>query len=67
MTDMSGLQVACQIRQLNRSIPIIILSAYIELLDESVGLVDFWIRKGEQTPKYLLSRLSQLLDKQQQA
>jgi CheY-like chemotaxis protein len=62
MTDMSGLQVARQIRQLNRSIPIIILSAYIELLDESVGLVDLWIRKGEKTPKYLLSRLSQLLD-----
>src|SRR5260370_23477305 len=40
MTDMSGLQVARQIRKLNRAVPIIILSAYIELLDESLGLVD---------------------------
>ena len=47
MKDMSGLQVARQMRQLNRTVPIIILSAYIELLDESVGLVDVWIRKGE--------------------
>lgn len=62
MNDMSGLQVARKIRQLNRSVPIIILSAYIELLDESVGLVDVWIRKGERTPKYILNRLSELLD-----
>jgi CheY-like chemotaxis protein len=62
MNDMSGLQVARKIRQLNRSVPIIILSAYIELLDESVGLVDIWIRKGERTPKYILNRLSELLD-----
>jgi CheY-like chemotaxis protein len=62
MTDMSGLQVARQIRKLNRSVPIIILSAYIELLDESLGLVDVWIRKGEQDPKYLLTRLAELLN-----
>src|SRR5436309_5708242 len=62
MNDMSGLQVARQMRQLNRTVPIIILSSYIELLDESVGLVDVWIRKGERTPKYMLNRLSELLD-----
>lgn len=62
MTDMSGLQVAREIRKLNRLVPIIILSAYIELLDESLGLADVWIRKGEQNPKYLLARLAQLLD-----
>ena len=67
MTDMSGLQVARQIRQLNRSVPIIILSAYIELLDESLGLVDVWIRKGEQTPQYLLDRLAQLLNAHSEA
>src|SRR6266480_6790123 len=61
MNDMSGLQVARQMRQLNRTVPIIILSAYIELLDESVGLVDVWIRKGEHHPKYLLERLAGLV------
>ena len=61
MNDMSGLQVARQMRQLNRTVPIIILSAYIELLDESVGLVDVWIRKGEHHPEYLLERLARLV------
>src|SRR2546426_8062014 len=61
MADMNGLQVAREIRKLNPSIPIIILSAYGELLDESLGLADLWIRKGEEDPQYLLTRLDQLL------
>jgi CheY-like chemotaxis protein len=64
MNDMTGLEVARAIRRQNRSVPIIIHSAYIELLDESLGLVDVWIRKGEQNPKYLLGRLAQLLRSQ---
>jgi CheY-like chemotaxis protein len=61
MADMNGLQVAREIRKLNPSVPIIILSAYGELLDESLGLADIWIRKGEEDPQYLLNRLEQLL------
>jgi CheY-like chemotaxis protein len=61
MADMNGLQVAREIRKLNPSIPIIILSAYGELLDESLGLADIWIRKGEEDPQYLLERLDLLL------
>lgn len=61
MADMNGLQVAREIRKLDPTIPIIILSAYGELLDESLGLADLWIRKGEEDPQYLLSRLEQLL------
>jgi two-component system, OmpR family, response regulator CpxR len=61
MADMNGLQVAREIRKLNPSIPIIILSAYGELLDESLGLADLWITKGEEDPQYLLNRLDQLL------
>lgn len=61
MADMNGLQVAREIRKLNPSVPIIILSAYGELLDESLGLADLWIRKGEEDPQYLLNRLDQLL------
>jgi len=62
MMDMSGLKLAQQIRQLSRSVPIIMLSSHIELLDESLGLVDVWIRKGERSPRYLLKRLAELLD-----
>jgi CheY-like chemotaxis protein len=61
MADMNGMQVARQIRKLNPSIPIIILSAYGELLDESLGIADIWIRKGEEDPQYLIARLDELL------
>lgn len=61
MADMNGMQVAREIRKLNSGIPIIILSAYGELLDESLGVADLWIRKGEEDPQYLLARLKELL------
>ena len=48
MADMNGMQVAREIRRLNPAVPIIILSAYGELLDESLGIADIWIRKGEE-------------------
>ena len=62
MADMNGLQVAREIRKINPAIPIIILSAYGELLDESLGIADLWIRKGEEDPQFLLQRLEQLLN-----
>lgn len=61
MADMNGMQVAREIRKLNPAVPIIILSAYGELLDESLGIADLWIRKGEEDPQYLLTRLEELL------
>jgi CheY-like chemotaxis protein len=61
MADMNGMQVAREIRKLNPAVPIIILSAYGELLDESLGIADIWIRKGEEDPQYLLARLQELL------
>ena len=61
MADMNGMQVAREIRKLDPSVPIIILSAYGELLDESLGIADLWIRKGEEDPQYLLARLDELL------
>jgi DNA-binding response OmpR family regulator len=61
MADMNGMQVAREIRKLNSTVPIIILSAYGELLDESLGIADLWIRKGEEEPQFLLNRLDELL------
>ena len=61
MADMNGMQVAREIRKINPKVPIIILSAYGELLDESLGVADLWIRKGEEDPQYLLSCLEDLL------
>jgi CheY-like chemotaxis protein len=61
MADMNGLETARQIRKLRPKVPIIILSAYGELLDESLGVADLWIRKGEGKPEDLLARLARLL------
>lgn len=61
MADMNGLRVAREIRKLDPRVPIIILSAYEELLDESVGVADMWIRKGQTGPQFLLDRLRELL------
>jgi DNA-binding response OmpR family regulator len=61
MADMNGMQVAREIRKIKPEVPIIILSAYGELLDESLGIADLWIRKGEEDPQFLLARLEELL------
>jgi len=61
MADMNGMQVARELRRINPAVPIIILSAYGELLDESLGIADIWIRKGEEDPQFLLARLDELL------
>ena len=66
MADMNGLAVARELRRLNRQTPIIVLSAYLPILDEAVGLADLWVRKGEENPEFLLARLRELLDKRRQ-
>jgi len=63
MADMNGLAVAKELRRLNRNTPIIVLSAYVPILDEAVGLADLWVRKGEENPEFLLAKLRELLDK----
>lgn len=62
MAGMNGMQVAREIRRLDAKVPIIILSAYGELLDESLGIANLWIRKGEEDPQFLLDRLDDLLN-----
>ena len=55
---------ARELKRLSPSTPIVILSAYASLPGETLGLADLWIRKGEDDPQYLLSKLKQLLDEQ---
>lgn len=62
MDEMNGLQVAREIRKLNPATPIIILSGYDELLDESIGVADLWLRKGEES-QLLLKRLEEVLNR----
>ncbi len=62
MSGMNGIAVARELRRLNPHTPIMILSAYGTLLDETLGLADLWIRKGEEEPQYVLIKLQELLD-----
>jgi CheY-like chemotaxis protein len=46
MSGMNGLAVAREIKKLNPSMPVIMLSGLPELPGEAVGLADRWILKG---------------------
>ena len=66
MADMDGLEVAEQLKTLSPKTPIIMLSGYTSILDESLGKVDLWLRKGEGDPEQLLSAVMQALNSRQQ-
>ena len=66
MADMDGLDVAEQLKALSPKTPIIMLSGYTSILDESLGKVDLWLRKGEGDPEQLLSAVMQALNSRQQ-
>jgi len=66
MADMDGLDVAVQLKTLSPKTPIIMLSGYTSILDESLGKVDLWLRKGEGDPEQLLSAVVQALNSRQQ-
>jgi len=63
MADMDGLDVAAELKQLNAKTPIIMLSGYTSILDEGLGKVDLWLRKGEGDPEQLLMAVMHLLGK----
>lgn len=39
------------------------LSGFTTILDEGLGKVDLWLRKGDASPEQLLMAVVQLLDK----
>lgn len=61
MADMDGLDVAVELKRLNPKTPIIMLSGYASILDEGLGKVDLWLRKGESDPEQLLTAVGELL------
>ncbi len=63
MPGMNGLNAAREIKRLNAKVPVIILSAFNTILDEAVGTVDRWIRKGEENPENLLAIVKGLLER----
>jgi len=60
MPGMHGGEVARLMRQTKPEVPILLLSAYVDLPEEVSSLVDVYMTKGEGAPA-LLSRLDSLL------
>jgi CheY-like chemotaxis protein len=63
MADMDGLDVAAALKLINTKTPIIMLSGYAAILDEGLGKVDLWLRKGESDPEQLLIAVVHLLSR----
>lgn len=60
MPGMNGGVVAERMKQLKPSVPILMLSAYIDLPQETLDLVDKYITKGE-SPVVMLNTVAELL------
>jgi CheY-like chemotaxis protein len=67
MADLDGLDVAAELKKLNPKTPVIMLSGYISILDEGLGRVDLWLRKGEGDPNQLLLAVAELLSRSRSA
>lgn len=60
MTGMNGIDAARKIKQLDPDVPIVFLSGYSELPAESLGIAEYWIRKGQEDPQEIIDRLRAL-------
>jgi CheY-like chemotaxis protein len=60
MPGMHGGEVASRMRQTKPLVPILLLSAYVDLSNEVTSLVDLYMTKGEGAPA-LLEKLDSLL------
>jgi len=60
MPTMSGADVAIEMRRMRKSVPILLLSAYVNLPQEVAGVVDLTILKGD-GPEVLLARVREML------
>ena len=63
MTGMNGIDAAQKMKQLDPDVPIVFLSGYSELPAESLGLAEYWIRKGQEDPEQTIDRLRSLADR----
>src|SRR5579859_2002542 len=61
MPDMNGDVVAEKMKHLKPSIPILMLSAYVDLPGETLALVDRSLTKGEGGPLMMLKAIAELL------
>lgn len=60
MPGLTGAEVATRMRVVKPQIPILLLSAYVDLPQDVRGIVDVYMTKGEGAP-VLLDKLSKIL------
>jgi len=60
MPGMNGIATARQVKRINPSVPMIILSGLSQLPDETMGVVDRWVLK-DAGPQFLLNSIKDLL------
>ncbi len=63
MPRMKGLSVAREMKRMRPNTPIIVLSGFAALPDETIGVVDTWLQKRDVEPGELLAEVDRLLEK----
>ncbi len=66
MPEMDGGAVALRLRQIKPTLPILMLSAYLDLPHDALAAVDAFVTKG-QTPDILLSSIEALLERRERS
>ncbi len=63
MSGMKGTEVAAELKSLEPSVPIIVLSGLPDFPGEMTGLIDEWLIKGNNRPEHLLVTIKALLER----
>jgi CheY-like chemotaxis protein len=61
MPGMKGISVAREMKQLRPNTPILVLSGFSALPDETIGVVDSWLQKRDVDPGELLAEVNRLI------
>jgi signal transduction histidine kinase len=63
MSGMKGTTVASELKRINPTVPVIVLSGMSDLPGEAAGVVDQWLIKGSLRAEQLLESISTLLER----
>jgi CheY-like chemotaxis protein len=67
LSGMNGLAVAREMRKLRPNLPIVMLSGFASLPDETIGVVDAWYQKADSEPADLIRQVRGLIQHRGQA
>ena len=60
---MKGVSVASEMKLLRPNTPILVLSGFAALPDETIGIVDSWLQKRDVEPDELLAEIKRLIER----